>query len=239
MGKRESASILRRRSFLARFGAGRERLWRRVRLRARRPRARSQRAAAGSRWQPTRHAEDDWFEQVSAKHRIFFDTTTADGFGQAILFANNTFTANRTGYGLTDADVAIVICARHHSTPFAYTDALWAKYGSALAERAHFNDPRTKEPPKVNVFQTAGYDTSLPNNGLLLDAVIKRGVRLAVCGLATRAAASLIAQKTGGKVDDIFKELTDHMVPNAHLVPAGIVAVNRAQERGYSIASVG
>ena len=43
----------------------------------------------------------------------------------------------------------------------------------------------------------------------------------------------------GGKVDDIFKELTDHMVPNAHLVPAGIVAVNRAQERGYSIAFAG
>jgi hypothetical protein len=238
MGKRESASVMPRRSFLARYGVAASAFGAAFAAGTSTASAQSP-ASAGSQWQPARHAEDDWFEQVSAKHRIFFDTTTADGFGQAILFANNTFTANRSGYGLTDADIALVICARHHSTPFAYTDALWAKYGSALAERAHFNDPRTKEPPKVNVFQTAGYDTSLPNNGLLLDAVIKRGVRLAVCGLATRAAASLIAQKTGGKVDDIFKELTDHMVPNAHLVPAGIVAVNRAQERGYSIASAG
>jgi hypothetical protein len=27
-------------------------------------------------------------------------------------------------------------------------------------------------------------------------------------------------------------------VPNAHMVPAGIVAVNRAQERGYTLATI-
>ena len=37
---------------------------------------------------------------------------------------------------------------------------------------------------------------------------------------------------------DIFKELTENLIPNAHMVPAGIVAVNRAQERGYSFAYV-
>jgi intracellular sulfur oxidation DsrE/DsrF family protein len=39
-------------------------------------------------------------------------------------------------------------------------------------------------------------------------------------------------------VDDIFKELTEHLVPNARMVPAGIVAVNRAQEHGYMFAYV-
>ena len=29
-----------------------------------------------------------------------------------------------------------------------------------------------------------------------------------------------------------------NLVPNARLVPAGIVAVNRAQERGYALVSV-
>ncbi len=71
---------------------------------------------------------------------------------------------------------------------------------------------------------------------MLLDAVISRGLHLAVRGLATRAAASRISQKTGAKVDDVFKELTEHLVANAHMVPAGIVAVNRAQERGYTFA---
>jgi intracellular sulfur oxidation DsrE/DsrF family protein len=31
-----------------------------------------------------------------------------------------------------------------------------------------------------------------------------------------------------------MKEMAANLIPNARLVPAGIVAVNRAQERGYS-----
>jgi hypothetical protein len=37
--------------------------------------------------------------------------------------------------------------------------------------------------------------------------------------------------------DAIYNELTTNLVSNARMVPAGIVAVNRAQERGYSLAS--
>jgi intracellular sulfur oxidation DsrE/DsrF family protein len=83
-----------------------------------------------------------------------------------------------------------------------------------------------------------GYGDSLKNGGVTIDALAKRGVRLAVCAMATRAAAQLIAQKTGGNADAIFKELTENLVPNGHMVPAGIVAVNRAQERGYTFSYV-
>lgn len=193
----------------------------------------------GSGWQPARHAEDDWFDQTAAKHRLFMDTTTPDAFGQAIFFARNSFVANASGYGLTDADVAQVICARHHSNSFAFTDAMWAKYGAALSERAGgFVDPKTRQVPTTNLFQATGYGGTLNNGGVTLDAILKRGVRLAVCAMATRAAASLIAQKSGAKADDIFKELTGNLVLNGHMVPAGIVAVNRAQERGYTFAYV-
>ncbi len=68
--------------------------------------------------------------------------------------------------------------------------------------------------------------------------MLKRGVRLAVCGLSTRATASLISQKSGARVDDVYAELTEHLVLNGHMVPAGIVAVNRAQERGYTFSYV-
>jgi intracellular sulfur oxidation DsrE/DsrF family protein len=39
-------------------------------------------------------------------------------------------------------------------------------------------------------------------------------------------------------VDDVFKELTERLVPNARMVPAGIVAVSRAQEHGYTFSCV-
>lgn len=230
-----SGTTLARRSFLTRFGAGAAAFGAAFAAGAPRVEAQSS-AVTPDAWQPARHAEDDWFEQVAAKHRVFFDTAGAHGFGEAIFAANNTFTANRTGYALADTDIALVICARHESTPFAYTDAMWAKYGAALAERAAFTDPKTNKPPTLNVFQAPGYAQLLTNQGVLLDAVLKRGVRLAVCSLATRAAAALIARQTGAKTDDIFKELTENLVANAHMVPAGIVAVNRAQERRYSFA---
>ena len=195
--------------------------------------------AAGGAFQPTRHAEDDWFDQTTAKHRLFYDTTSPGGFGQALFFARNYFVANASGYKLTDADLAQVICVRHQSTSFAFTDAMWVKYGAALSERSdHFVDPKTKQVPTTNVYMSGGYGDALRNGNVTIDQLAKRGVRLAVCSMATRAAAQVAAQKTGGNVDAIFKELTENLVPNARMVPAGIVAVNRAQERGYSFVYV-
>jgi hypothetical protein len=57
--------------------------------------------------------------------------------------------------------------------------------------------------------------------------------------MATRAIAGTLAKATGGNTDDIFNELAKNLVPNGHLVPAGILAVNRAQEHGYALASAG
>ena len=186
-----------------------------------------------------RHPEDDWFDQPAAKHRFFLDTTSPEAFAQALTFARNFFTGNGNGYGLADADIAQIICARHRSTTFAYNDAMWAKYGATLSERANgFVDPRTKQVPTNNIYMNAGSGEGPANRGAPLDVLLKRGVRLAVCTLSTRAAATAIAQKSGAKVDDVFKELTSHLVPNARMVPAGIVAVNRAQEHGYAFAYV-
>jgi len=36
----------------------------------------------------------------------------------------------------------------------------------------------------------------------------------------------------------VFKELTENLVQSGRMVPAGIVTVNRAQERGYSFVYV-
>ena len=130
---------LARRSFLSRFGLGATALGAAavggVSVEA-------QSSAAAGAWQPARHAEDDWFEPAAAvKHRFFFDTMTADGLGRALLFANNYFTANRSGYQLNDADLALVICVRHESTQFAFTDDMWNKYPAPFAERSKYADP--------------------------------------------------------------------------------------------------
>lgn len=193
-------------------------------------------SAGTTPWQSARHAQDDWLDQVPGKHRMVFDTTTPDGFGHALLFGNNFLDVNKNAYGLEYSDVALVIVVRHNSTSFAYNDAIWSKYGRVFAQRANFNDPKTKEPPTANLFNASGYGGTLPNSGVTLESMLKRGAHLAVCRVATRNLAGAIATATGSDVEKINEELIANVVSNAHMVPAGIVAVNRAQERGYSFA---
>ena len=139
-----SRSPVARRSFLSRIGAGMTMFG--ATLAAGESAAGAQSPGNGS-WQPGRHAQDDWLDQVPGRHRFVFDTTSPAGFGAALLYANNFFLANQSGYGLGNADAAVVIVARHNSTQFAYTDAIWAKYGAPIARGAEFEDPKTRQPP--------------------------------------------------------------------------------------------
>ena len=229
-----------RRSFLSRFGAGMAAFGAALGAGAASPHAQTPTGSGSPSVPPgpSRHAVDDWFEAPAARHRMYFDTTTPEGYGQAMFFANNVFTASRSAYSLADADTAVILAVRHRSTAFGYDDEMWKKYGAALAERAQFKLPKSGGVPAVNVYLASGVAEGLNNANVTWGALSERGVRLAVCQMATRANAGLIAQKTGTKADDIYQELAAHLVPNAHLVPAGIVAVNRAQERGYTFAYV-
>jgi intracellular sulfur oxidation DsrE/DsrF family protein len=187
------------------------------------------------RWQPERHEKDDWMDALTGKHRLLFDTTKPDGFGEAIAFATNFIRVNQSDYGVPNNELAVIVVARSRSTPFAYNDAIWAKYGDPIASRANFADPKTKQAPKINVYRSGDYGNQLPNRGTTLDSLTKQGVQLAVCQVATRNFAGAIADAVGGKADSIYDELVANIVSNARMVPAGIVAVNRAQERGYTL----
>jgi hypothetical protein len=182
---------------------------------------------ASEGWQPARDAKDDWFDQVPGKHRLFFDVLTPQGTGDAQGFAANYFDGSKSGYGLETTDVALVICLRHMSTPLAFGDAFWAKYGAILGESLKLTDAKTGQPTVVNTQRAA------------LEALVKRGVHFAVCDLASHRFAGLVARRTDGNADAVYQEMVAGVIGNAHFVAAGIIAVNRAQERGYSVAYVG
>jgi len=183
---------------------------------------------SASRWQPTREAKDDWYDQMPGKHRLVFDSVSPEGVASAAQFTGNFFTGNKNGYGLESNDVAVIIVMRHRATQFAFTDAIWSKYGAHLSESEKFVDPKTNQAPAANV-----YRTNLENQ-------VKRGVQLAVCDLSTHRLANYIARKLeNGNADAVYKELTTNALANVHFVPAGIVAVNRAQEHGYALSHAG
>jgi len=184
-------------------------------------------ASTAAAWQPAREAKDDWLDQIPGKHRLIFDATSPEGVADAVRYAGNFFTANKNGYGLESSEVAVVIVLRHKATQFAFSDEVWAKYGKALSAADKFTDPKTGAVPTSN-FYKAG-----------LERHIKRGVHLAVCDLSTNRLKSAIAVAHNAKPDEIYKELASTALGNSHFVTAGILALNRAQERGYAVAHAG
>lgn len=176
-------------------------------------------SVGGARWEAARHEQDDWLDKIPGKHRLVFDTIDSNGMNSALLYATNYYNANRTGYGLQNNDLAVVIIARHFSTAYAFNETLWAKYGDQLSSSAD----NTKPPSKTNTYARQ------------LATMTERGVHFAVCQLATGRIAGMIASAFGGTNADILAEMSANLLPNSHLVPAGIVAVGRAQERGYAL----
>jgi intracellular sulfur oxidation DsrE/DsrF family protein len=212
---------LARRSFLTGMGTGMTMLGTAAAMVA--PASAEAQSVAESHFQPVRHSQDDWLDQIPGKHRCVFDTTTPDGANSAALYASNFFIANQSGYNLQNADLAVVIVLRHNSTPFAYNDSIWAKYGVPISQQAgNFVDPKTKAAPNINVYRTQ------------LEGLTQRGVHFAVCQMATRVFAGAIARSNGGNTDAINDELAANLLASSHAVAAGIVALNRAQERGYT-----
>src|SRR5436190_21982448 len=108
--------------------------------------------SSSTSFKPAKHAQDDWMDKLPGKHRMVFDTTTPAAFGAALLYAANFSNASKDGYGLGDQDNAMIIIARHFSTPFAYNDAMWAKYGKLFPPFAALDDPKTKTRPSINLY---------------------------------------------------------------------------------------
>jgi hypothetical protein len=188
---------------------------------------RAQSAPRGS--SPARHDLDRWMDELPAKHRIFVDTASRQGGQDGVQFAGNLFNVNDSAYGVKPADVGLIICFRHQSTPYGYNEAMWTKYGQYFSQRLELPKPVT-----VNPMNPAG---PLEEGARTVATLADRGAVIAVCSTATRGMAGRIAMATGGSADAIFKELTSNAVRNGRFVPAGVVAATHAQEYGYSLLS--
>ena len=191
--------------------------------------------APTGRFQPTRHQQDNWLNALPGKHRTFIDAATPNGAGEGMLYANNLYVANKSGYALSEPDLAIVVCLRHFATVFAYNNTIWGKYGQAMSDLVRFTDPKTKQAPSTNLLNSADYGMTLPNFGNTIDSVVKRGTHFAVCDMATHFISGQVASAVKSNADALYKEFASNLIPNSHLVAAGVVAVNRAQEYGYTL----
>lgn len=160
---------------------------------------------------------------MPGKHRVVIDIVSAERVADGLRFASNLLTAHKSGYGVEESEMAIAVVFRHAATAYGYGNAMWAKYGKTLDQKASLT-------PTANPFST-GERTQLID-------LAKRGVQFMVCGVASRGVATRIAGQ-GGDVDAVLKELSANLATNGRMVPAGVIGVTHAQERGFSLLFVG
>jgi hypothetical protein len=197
------------------------------------------RAQSSATFQPVRHRQDAWLDELPGKHRVFIDTSSASGGGEGLLYANNIFNVHESAYSGGPEDYAMVVCFRHFSTPFGYNDAIWQKYGETFYElMQQFADPSTGGAASVNLMNTTDRPT-LPNLGNTIDSVAAKGTIFAICNAATQFIAGQISEAIGAETQDVYDELVASAIPNSRFVSAGVIALTRAQEYGYSLLSAG
>lgn len=200
--------------------------------------------AAASGWAPTAENLDSWLDKPGTRHRMVFDSISGDGGAEALGYANNFLHVNEADYGLKPEQIGVVVIFRHMSTPYGYNNAIWAKYGKRFAEQMKLKDDAAKRAATMNPALAKATGGNPPPKGMewvadmTLSDLAPKGVQFAVCGLATKAIAGMLAGKTGN-AQAIEAELKSSLVPGALIVPAGISTVNRAQEHGYSFAYIG
>jgi len=183
-----------------------------------------------------RHAQDAWYDSLPRKHRLFIDATSVDEAGNALGFAFNFLHTSQTGYNLKDADAGVIICLRHDATDFAFSNELWAQH--EYFQKIRYKHPDTGKKLKGgNIYRTGSKKPESLPQGLTYDGLARRGVHFAICGLATRAAATEIAGKgaTREAIEDAMDQLIAGLPANAHVMASGILAAQRAAEYGYTV----
>ncbi len=174
---------------------------------------------------------EDWFNRINGKHRMMFDAP-APNSGFAAVWPRIYMNTMNATYGSKDADDSVVVIFRHQAAPLALQDAMWAKY--KFGEQLGIKDG--DKPATRNVYGTI---TGLPIPGLGVAELLKGGVMIGVCNVALTVMAGDIAKKTGGNADAIHSELMANMFPGVQVVPSGVMAVGRCQEKGCNYCFAG
>ncbi len=179
--------------------------------------------AQGSRAQT--HPADAWLDDLTGQHKNIFDCTSIENGPTGWAFARNFLTAN-TGpiYQLTDSDINTIVCMRHLATVFGYNDAMWARYKLGKSQEVI----------------EGGVPAVRNAHAAMATDLAKRGVIVAVCGMATARIARTVAADSGLNAADVETDLRANLVtPTARVVAAGVIVTNRAQEKGFTYTYVG
>ena len=181
---------------------------------------------------PLVHAADAWMNALPSGHRMVWDAFTTAGAVNAGRFCNNWIASNGSGYDLKPTQLGAIIVLRSLATVTAFTDAMWAKY-PLLGQQLRSTDPTTNKPYTINPFMHPERGDT-PAQGISWAPLVAQGVHFAVCAGTTAGLVQAIAASQSLSADAVLADLVANQVGNAHQMATGIVALGRAQEKGFT-----
>lgn len=171
---------------------------------------------------------DKWFENVKGTHRIVYDGSTPhDGFPiiwtWAFYYTNNTTNT-------PDSDMTAVCVIRHSAIAYCLKSSLWEKY--KLGEMFGIMD-KTKAEPAIRNTVYEPQKGDFPMEAIEgMKRMQERGAMFCACNLALSVFSAMAAQAMKLDANEVYQEWIDGMLPGIQLVPSGVWALGRAQEKG-------
>lgn len=175
-----------------------------------------------------------WLGKLTGKHKQFFDATTTNQF--ALVFAMNFLNSYNDVYKIPDTNLSAVVGLRHFAIAIALSDDIWSRY--KVAEFVQAMDPSTKTPYMRN-FLHHPHDGDMMFPNAAVDKLVARRVQFTCCNVAITAVSGLLSKNAGVTPEVARAEWIAGLLPGVTLVPSGVLAVNRAQEKGCTYCNAG
>jgi intracellular sulfur oxidation DsrE/DsrF family protein len=205
-------------------------------------------SVSGTRAAAAESTSDDWISEVKGSHRCLFDFPQhRNGYGLLhVLNYLNTYAAvYKTGPGEVGAVGTFYSAGKQASIPLAFNDAIWAKYelgvytGLKDAEgkaytRNVFNRPTAKDlhllMQSIDSPMIPALAGAMPALGI--ESLQKMGAKFILCANALGIWCLELEARGKGKAQDIENELRANLLPGVTIVPAMVIAIEKAQEAG-------
>ncbi|MDQ8157858.1 MAG: hypothetical protein P3B76_05475 [Gemmatimonadota bacterium] len=163
---------------------------------------------------PDTTADDPWTTRLTGTQRVVFHSHLASD-GIALRWAQTYLDTQKSAYGLTDADSGVVIGLNGRAIGLLFNDAIWGKY------------------PIGETLQMPGARNA---NTALVAQLVARGVIILACNNSIRAAGQRFlpeAQRGDAALRTAFSDdVRANLLPGVEVVPAMIVTLQQAQDRG-------
>jgi intracellular sulfur oxidation DsrE/DsrF family protein len=178
--------------------------------------------------------DNSWLDQLTARHKQIFDIGSYQE-GGGLFYAKNFFNAHRDAYNTVYPEVQAVLGIHGNAYPLVFSDAVWAKHG--FGRREKIKDPRTGKWAVRNVFWQSREGEWMHEYSV--NALQARGAKFIFCNNVMRFLTRTLAKEAGVSYETMRAELVGGLLPGVTVVPAMVVALGLAQERGCAYVYAG